>query len=82
MPVDPQEATEVIEQFQLAQRSLPRSREPEEANKRMREVTNQARRVLNNLPQTCWEGSVKQLAMQLAGEIELAEGSLRGRARG
>jgi hypothetical protein len=81
MPVDPQEATEVIEQLQLALRAVTNAREPEEARKRLRGTTDRARRVLNDLPPQGRGEPTRHVARQLIAHIALADASLKGAAR-
>ena len=80
MPVNLQEATEVIEQLQLAQRSFNTSRDPHEAVTRLRAAINHARRVLNTLPPQVRGEPTRHIARQLMGQIALAEANLKGAA--
>jgi hypothetical protein len=81
MSVNLQEATEVIEQLQLAQRSFNTSRNPHEAVTRLRAAINHARRVLNTLPPQVRGEPTRHIARQLIAHIELADASLKGAAR-
>ena len=65
---------ETIEQLQLAQRAIMGSRAPEEAITRRRAVADQARRVLNKVPQPHGDRGQRYLVGQLVGMIEMAEG--------
>jgi hypothetical protein len=69
---------EAIVQLQLAHSAITRSRDPQEAIKRLRGATDYARRVLNTLPPQVRGEPTRHIARQLIAQMELAEASLRG----
>ena len=70
---------EIIDTLQQAHRAITRSYDPAAALTRLRHTVDHARRLLNHLPSDIRDGRQRLLARQLVAEIELAEGSLRGR---
>ena len=70
---------EIIDTLHQSHRAIAWSSDPAEAIMRLRHTVDHARRLLNNLPSGIRDGSQRHLARQLVAEIELAEGSLRGR---
>jgi hypothetical protein len=71
------EATKAIEQLHRVQQSLPRAWEPQKATERLREVTEQARRVLEALPSQVPGEPTGRIARDLMVQIALAEGYLK-----
>jgi hypothetical protein len=67
----------ILDQLDRALRSCVGARDRQEAAQALRHATDQARRVLNNIPPDRRDVERRRLARHLTGAIELAEGSRR-----